>query len=103
MEHRGDFYHLNCRHSFRTENKPKSYEKACKNKDFYEIVIPSQKDNILHFSQYTKSDKMLYIIYTDLEFLIKNRWMCKQSRKIFSNKNRKTYSLRIFSVNNLGI
>ena len=27
----GDFYCLNCLHSFRTENKPKSYEKVCKN------------------------------------------------------------------------
>ena len=32
--HHGDFYYLNCLHSFRTKNKLKSLEKVCKNKDF---------------------------------------------------------------------
>ena len=31
-KHHGDFYCLNCLHSFRTENKLKSYEKLCKNR-----------------------------------------------------------------------
>ena len=30
-KHYGDFYCLNCLHSFRTENKLKSHEKICKN------------------------------------------------------------------------
>ena len=33
--------------------------------------MPSEKDNILKFNQYMKSDKMLYIIYADIERLIK--------------------------------
>ena len=33
--------------------------------------MPSQKDNVLRFNQYMKSDKMPYIIYADLESLIK--------------------------------
>ena len=45
----GDFYCLNCLHSFRIENKHKSHEKVCKNKDFCGIVMPSEKDNILGF------------------------------------------------------
>ena len=28
-KHHGDFYCLNCPHSFRTENKLKSHEKTC--------------------------------------------------------------------------
>ena len=32
---------MNCLHSFRTENKPKSNEKVCKNNDFSEIAIQS--------------------------------------------------------------
>ena len=46
---------------------------------------------------------MPYIIYTDIEYLIKKRWICKQSRKFLSNKNRGAYSLRIFNVNNLQV
>ena len=69
-KHHDDFYCLNCLHSFRTENKLKSHEKVCKNKDFYGIVMPSEKDNILEFNQYMKSDKMPYIIYDDIDSLI---------------------------------
>ena len=57
-KHHGDFYCLNCLHSFRTENKLKSNDKVCKNKDFCGIVMPSEKDNILEFNQYMKSNKM---------------------------------------------
>ena len=41
-------------------------------KNFYEIVKPSEKDKILEFNQYMKSDKMSYIIYASIEYLIKN-------------------------------
>ena len=34
--------------------------------------MPSEKENILEFNQYMKSDKMAYIIYADIESLTKN-------------------------------
>ena len=71
LKHHGDFYCLNYLHSFRTENKLKSHEKVCKNKVFWGIVMPSEKENILEFNQYMKLDKMPYIIYADIESLIK--------------------------------
>ena len=49
-KHFGGFYCSNCFHSFRTENKLKSLEKVCKNKDFCGIVMPSEKDKILEFN-----------------------------------------------------
>ena len=68
------------------------------------MVMSAQKDNISQFNQYMKSDKILYIIYADLESLIKkNRRMCEQSKKSFNNKNWKKYSLRIFNFKDLGI
>ena len=33
--------------------------------------MPSEKDNILELDQYMKSDKMLHIIYADIESLLK--------------------------------
>ena len=66
-KHHGDFYCLNCLHSFRTENKLKSHEKICKNKDFCGIVMPLEKNYILEFNQYIKSDKMPYIVYAEIE------------------------------------
>ena len=57
-------------HSFRTENKLKSHEKICKNKDFCGTVMPLEKNNILEFNQYVKSDKIPYSIFPDIEFFI---------------------------------
>ena len=62
---------MNCLHSFRTENKPKPHEKVCKNKNCRGIVTPSEKENILEFNQHMKSDKMPYIIFADIESLIR--------------------------------
>ena len=48
-KHNADIYNLTCLHSFRKENKLKSFEKV--QKTICGIVIPSQDDNILQFNQ----------------------------------------------------
>ena len=80
----GDFYCLNCLHSFITENKHKSHEKVCKDKDFCGIAMPSEKDNELEFNQYMKTYKMPHIIYADIECLFKNVDGCENSPENFS-------------------
>ena len=52
-----DSYCLNCLHSFVTGNKRESHKKVWKNKDFCNILMPSEDTNILEFNQYDKSDK----------------------------------------------
>ena len=59
-KHHGDFYCLNYLHSFRTENKLKSHEKVCKNKDFCGIVMTSEKDKVLEFKQNLKSNYLCW-------------------------------------------
>ena len=71
-KHHSGFYCLNYLHSCRTKKPLKSHEKIYKNKDFCEIVMPSEKDNILEFNQYMKSNKIPYIIYAGTESLIRN-------------------------------
>ena len=66
-KHKGDFYCLNCLHSFRTRNKLKSHEKVCRTNDFCGILMLSEKDNMLEFNQYMKSDKVPCIIHDDIE------------------------------------
>ena len=78
-KHNGDSYCLNCLHCFRTENKLKCYKKVCKNKDFCEIALQTQKDNILKHNQLMKSDKTPFIIYADLESFIKKIDNCKNN------------------------
>ena len=41
-KHHPDFYCLNCLHSFRTEDKLESHKKVCEDKDFCNIVTPSE-------------------------------------------------------------
>ena len=78
---------MNCFHFFRTENELKSHKKVCINKDFCGIAMPSEKDKILEIKHYMKPDEVPYIIYTDIESLIKKRDEY-ENEKIFNNKNR---------------
>ena len=60
-KHHGGFYCPNFLLFFKTENKFKFHEKVRKNKDFCGIAMPSQKDNLLQFNQYMKSDAIHYL------------------------------------------
>ena len=48
-KHDGDFYFLNCLHSFRTGNKLKEHENVSKNHDYCYIEMPKE-ENILNIS-----------------------------------------------------
>ena len=48
--------------------------------------MPFQKDNILQFNQYLKSGKMPYIVYDDLDYLIKKVDGCADSPEKYSTK-----------------
>ena len=69
-KHHGNFYCLNCLHSFETENKRESHKKACGNKDFCNVVMSFEDTKILKINQCQKSDKGPFIIYAHLECLI---------------------------------
>ena len=49
-KHHGDFYYLNYLHSFATENKLESHHKICENKDFCNVIMPSEDTEILEFT-----------------------------------------------------
>ena len=66
-KHHGDFYCLNCFHTFPTENKIQLHQRVYENKDFCNFIMPSEDTKILEFNQYQKSDKAPFIIYADLE------------------------------------
>ena len=50
-KHHGVFYCLNCHHSFATENKREPRKKVCGNKNFCNLVMPSEDTKILEFNQ----------------------------------------------------
>ena len=45
-----DFYCLNCVHSFRTKSKLQSHKKVSENKDFCNVVMPSEDTKISEFN-----------------------------------------------------
>ena len=52
-----------------------------RNKGFCNVILPSESTKILEFNQYQKSDKVQFIIYADLEYIIENIDGCKNNRE----------------------
>ena len=67
----GDFYCLNCFQSYTTENKLKKHKKVCKNHDYCYVEMPEEDNKILKYNQGEKYMKVPFIIYADLECLLK--------------------------------
>ena len=60
---------------------------VCENKDFCNIIMPSEDTKILEFNKYQKSDKAPFFIYVALECLIEKIDGCKNnSENSFTTK-----------------
>ena len=70
-KHEGDFYFLNCLYLFRTENKLKKHYNGCKNHDCYYVEMPKEDDKRLKHNYGDRSMKSPFIIYSDLELILK--------------------------------
>ena len=68
--HNGDFYRLNCLHSYRTKEKLKEHEKVCNNHDCCYLKMPNKYEKILKYNPGENSLKVLFMIYSDLEYLL---------------------------------
>ena len=77
--HNGDFYCLNCLHSYRTKSKLKKHGKICKNHDFCHLKMPDVDNNILESKPGKKSLKSAFIIYADLECLLSKMNTCNNN------------------------
>ena len=74
--HNGDFYCLNCFHSYRTKNKLDAHKKVCENHEYCHIEMPTKDNNIIKYNQREKSLKLPFIIYADLECLLEKINTC---------------------------
>ena len=70
------YYCLNCLHSYRTENKLNAHRKICENNKYCNIEMPSPNNNLIKYNQREKSLEFPFIIYTDLECLLKKIDTC---------------------------
>ena len=83
--HDGDFYCLNCFHSYSTKNKLKKYERVCNDHDYCYVEMPNEGNKLLKYNHGEKSLKALLMIYADLECLLEKRHSCQ-------NNNEKSYT-----------
>ena len=68
--HHGDFYCLNCFHSYTTIKNIKKHQKICKDHDFCHVKMPNENNKILKYNPGKKSLKAPAILFADLESLL---------------------------------
>ena len=75
---------MNCFHSYRTENKLNVHKKICENNEYCNIEMPSPNNNLIKYNQGDKSLKLPFIIYADLECILKKIDTCQNNPDLSS-------------------
>ena len=65
----GDFYCLNCFHSYRTLNALKTHEKLCEDHDYCNIKMPNDDNKYISSTSGKNSLRIPLVIYADFECL----------------------------------
>ena len=68
--HNGDFYCLNCFHSYSTKNKLKKHERVCNDHDYCYVEMPNEDNKILKYNHGEKLLKAPALIYADFHVKI---------------------------------
>ena len=89
--HNGNFYCLNCLHSFRTDNALEKHERLCDNNDYFTIEMPTKFNKILKYNHGEKSLRTPFAIHADLECLL----LKQQS---YQNNPNESYTERMYSL-----
>ena len=92
-KHEGDFYCLNCFHSYSTKEKLKNHQNLCQNHDYCYVKMPEKDNKILKYNHGEKSMKVPFIIYADLESLLEKMSICHNNpKKLLTTKINKHIS-----------
>ena len=73
--HNGDSCCLNCFHSYRTNKTLKKHMKVCEDKDYSYVEMP-EKDTFIKYHPGVKCMRAPFVIYADLESLLKKMDTC---------------------------
>ena len=96
--HDGDFYCLKRFHSYRTKNKLDAHKKICENHDYCHIEMPTKDNNIIKYNQGEKSIKLPFIVYADLECLLKKMSTCYNTPEESSTTKINKYTPSGYSI-----
>ena len=77
--HNGDFYCLNCFHSYTTKEKLRKHERICNDHDCCYLKMPDESNKILKYIPGEKSLNVPFIIYVDLECLLQKINICQNN------------------------
>ena len=77
----GDFYCLNCFHSYRTNEKLKKHEQLCQNHDFCNLKLLNQENKYISSTSGKSTLKIPFIIHADLECLLLKMDSCENTPK----------------------
>ena len=91
--HHGDYYCLNYFHSYCTLNKLKKHERVCNNHDYCHVDMPKEHEKIKYIPG-EKSLKVPFIVYADLECLLKKCNIVKTILKILIQKKKLSTNLQ---------
>ena len=94
---------MNCLHSFATENKLQSDKRVCENRNFCNIIMPSEDTKILELNQYQKSNKAPFIIYADRECIIEKIDRCKNNPENPSTSKVSEHIPPVFSMSTISL
>ena len=76
--HKENFYCLNCFHSYSIKEKLTKHEKVCNDHDYRYVEMPDD-NKILRYNQGEKSMRVPFVIYADLECLLKKMHSCQNN------------------------
>ena len=79
-KHKGDYYCLNCFRSYRTAKALAEHEDLCNNNDFCLVKMPEDKNKFISSTAGKNNLKNLFIIYADIECLLKPISTCDNTR-----------------------
>ena len=79
LNNNGNFYCLNCLHSYCTDNKIKRHERLCHEHDYCHVKMPTKDNKILKYNHRGKSLKAPFTIYADLECLLPKIRSCENN------------------------
>ena len=91
--HHGNFYCLNCYHSYTTHNKVKKHERVCNNHDYCRVDMPKEHEKIKKLPG-EKSLNVPFIVYADLECLLKKCDLITIILKILTQRKKLSENLQ---------
>ena len=74
----GDFYCLNCFHTYTTKNNLEKHKSVCENHDYCYVEMPEEDNKMLKYNHDEKSMMVSLVIYFDFESLLEKIDTCPE-------------------------